>query len=202
MPEVAASNVLTTDYKSHPHDTMKVAQWMGTKKIEVNVVPKPVITAAKDAIVRITHCTICGSDLHMYVGELNQAMKKGDIMGHEAIGIVEDVGPEVVTLQRGDRVVILPVIACGECFYCQRQEYSLCDTTNPSKEMEGMWGHRLSGIFGYSHLTGGYPGNQAEWCRVPNADLVCVKAPMDVDARKLVALADVTPTAWHGCELA
>ncbi|KAG9664773.1 alcohol dehydrogenase GroES-like domain-containing protein, partial [Aureobasidium melanogenum] len=202
MPEVAASNVLTTDYKSHPHDTMKAAQWMGTKKIEVNVVPKPVITAAKDAIVRITHCTICGSDLHMYVGELNQAMKKGDIMGHEAIGIVEDVGPEVVTLQRGDRVVILPVIACGECFYCQRQEYSLCDTTNPSKEMEGMWGHRLSGIFGYSHLTGGYPGNQAEWCRVPNADLVCVKAPMDVDARKLVALADVTPTAWHGCELA
>jgi threonine dehydrogenase-like Zn-dependent dehydrogenase len=181
---------------------MKAAQWTGTKSIEVGIVPKPMITASKDAIVRITHCTICGSDLHMYVGELNQAMQKGDIMGHEAIGIVEDVSPEVTTLQRGDRVIILPVIACGECFYCKRQEYSLCDATNPSKEMESMWGHRLSGIFGYSHLTGGYPGNQAEYCRVPNADLTCVKAPMNVDARKLVALADVTPTAWHGCELA
>lgn len=138
----------------------------------------------------------------MYAGALNNAMEKGLIMGHEAIGIVEQVGPEVKNLKAGDRVIILPVIACGDCFYCKRKEFSLCDKTNPSSEMEQMYGHRLSGIFGYSLITGGYPGNQAEYCRVPNADLVCVKAPKDVDAKKLVGLADVTPTAWHGNELA
>lgn len=133
---------------------------------------------------------------------MNSAMEKGLIMGHEAIGIVEEVGPEVKDLKAGDRVVILPVIACGICFYCKNKEFSLCDKTNPSEELEQMYGHRLSGIFGYSTLTGGYPGNQAEYCRVPNADLVCVKAPKDTAAEKLLALADVTPTAWHGNELA
>lgn len=142
------------------------------------------------------------SSSSMYVGEMNAAMEKGDIMGHEAIGIVEDVGSGVSKLNKGDRVIILPVIACGECFYCKKEEYSLCDRTNPSKEMEATYGHRLSGIFGYSHLTGGYPGDQAEWCRVPNADLTLVKAPKDIDAKKLLGLADVTTTAWHGCELA
>jgi threonine dehydrogenase-like Zn-dependent dehydrogenase len=181
---------------------MKAAQWMGTKTIQLGTVPKPTITAPKDVIVRITHCTICGSDLHMYCGELNVGMQQGDIMGHEAIGIVEDIGPSVKTLEVGDRVIISPVIACGDCFYCQQEQYSLCDRTNPSVKMEAMYGHRLSGIFGYSHLTGGYPGNQAEWCRVPNADLTCIKAPKTLSAKKLLALADVTPTAWHGCELA
>lgn len=181
---------------------MKAALWTGTKSIELGEVAKPTITAPRDAIVHITHCTICGSDLHMYAGALNNAMEKGLIMGHEAIGIVEQVGPEVKNLKAGDRVIILPVIACGDCFYCKRKEFSLCDKTNPSSEMEQMYGHRLSGIFGYSLITGGYPGNQAEYCRVPNADLVCVKAPKDVDAKKLVGLADVTPTAWHGNELA
>jgi len=138
----------------------------------------------------------------MYNPDMKSAMEKGLILGHEAIGIVDSVGSEVKTLTVGDRVIILPVIACGECFYCEREEYSLCDRTNPSKEMEGLYGHRLSGIFGYSTLTGGYPGNQAEWCRVPNADLVCVKAPMAVPAKKLLGLCDVTPTAWHGNELA
>lgn len=194
--------VYTTEYKPHPTKTMLAAQWMGTKKIALGEVPKPTLTAPKDAIVKITHCTICGSDLHMYNGDLNSAMEPGMIMGHEAIGIVEEVGPEVESLLVGDRVVILPVIVCGECFYCKRKEYSLCDRTNPSKEMEKLYGHRLSGIFGYSKLTGGYPGNQAEYCRVPNADLTLVKAPKTVDAKKLVALADVTPTAWHGNELA
>jgi len=197
-----AKSIVTIDYKPHPTETMKAATWTGTKSITLDTVPKPTITAAKDAIVHITNCTICGSDLHMYAGEMNSAMEKGLIMGHEAIGIVEEVGPEVKNLKVGDRVVICPVIACGECFYCKRKEFSLCDTTNPSKEMEAMYGHRLSGIFGYSKLTGGYPGNQAEYCRVPNADLVCVKAPKDTPAASLLGLADVTPTAWHGNELA
>lgn len=181
---------------------MKAALWTGAKSIELGVVAKPMITAPKDAIVHITHCTICGSDLHMYNGDMNSVMEKGMIMGHEAIGIVDEIGHEVKDLKVGDRVIILPVIACGECFYCKRKEFSLCDRTNPSHEMEQLYGHRLSGIFGYSKITGGYPGNQAEYCRVPNADLVCVKAPKDIPAEKLVGLADVTPTAWHGCELA
>ncbi|KAH7089283.1 S-glutathione dehydrogenase [Paraphoma chrysanthemicola] len=194
--------VYTTEYKPHPSETMKAAIWTGTQSIELGEVPKPTITAPKDAIVHVTHCTICGSDLHMYAGDMNKVMEKGLIMGHEAIGIVEEIGPEVKNLKVGDRVIILPVIACGDCFYCKRKEYSLCDCTNPSKELEQMYGHRLSGIFGYSMITGGYPGDQAEYCRVPNADLVCVKAPKDIDPKKLVGLADVTPTAWHGNELA
>lgn len=175
---------------------------MGTRTIQVGTVPKPTITDPSDAIVHVTHTTICGSDLHMYEGELNDAMQKGDIMGHEAIGFVEEVGSNVKRLQKGDRVIILPIIACGKCQYCKRQEYSLCDTTDPSKEMEKMYGHRLSGILGYTHLCGGYPGDQAEYARVPIADLTCVKAPKDVDAKKLLGLADVTTTAWHGNELA
>lgn len=133
---------------------------------------------------------------------MNMAMQKGDILGHEAIGYIEEVGPEVSNFKAKDRVIILPVIACGECFYCKNYEYSLCDTTNPSKQMESLYGHRLSGIFGYSHLTGGYPGDQAEFCRVPNADLVLLKCPEDMPAKKALALADVTDTAWHGVELA
>ncbi|KAE9377498.1 S-glutathione dehydrogenase [Stipitochalara longipes BDJ] len=201
MAEVQ-SPINSTQYKPHPHETMKAALWMGPKNIQLGTVPKPMLTAPKDAIVQITHCTICGSDLHMYNPDMKSAMEKGLILGHEAIGIVTEVGPDVKTLGPGDRVIILPVIACGECFYCKREEYSLCDRTNPSKEMEQLYGHRLSGIFGYSKLTGGYPGNQAEWCRVPNADLVCVKAPKDMPAKKLLGLCDVTPTAWHGNELA
>ena len=118
-------------------------------------------------------------------------MAKGDILGQEAIGIVEEVGPEVTSLKAGDRVIILPVIACGKCDFCIRQEYSLCDMTNPCPEMEALYGQRLSGILGYSKLCGGYPGDQAEYCRVPNADLTCVKAPREIDARKILGLTNV-----------
>lgn len=181
---------------------MKAAQWMGTRDIELGVVPKPKITDPSDAIVQITHCTISGSDIHLYEGELNDSMQKGDILGQEAIGIVEEIGPKVKTLTPGDRVIILPVISCGCCEYCQREEYSLCDRTNPSKEMESAYGHRVAGKLGYSRLCGGYPGDQAEYCRVPNADLTCVRAPHHTDARKLLGLTDVVTTAWHALELA
>ncbi|KAK8130341.1 NAD-dependent aldehyde dehydrogenase [Apiospora kogelbergensis] len=194
--------VLTTQYKPHPTERMRANQWMGAKSLKIGEVPKPTITAPKDAIVRITHCCICGSDLHMYGGEMDKYMESGDILGHEAIGYVEEVGQGVDGFKAGDRVIILPVIACGECFYCQKEQYSLCDKTNPSKEMDDLYGHRLSGIFGYSHLTGGYPGNQAEYCRVPNADLVLLHCPENLPAKRALGLADVTDTAWHGIELA
>ncbi|KAJ5675361.1 Formaldehyde dehydrogenase [Penicillium macrosclerotiorum] len=202
MAAVLPSPITTTGYAPHPTNKMKAARWMGTREVEVGLVPKPTITDPSDAIVQVTHCTICGSDLHMYEGELNDAMRKGDILGQEAIGLVEEVGPKVKNVKPGDRVIILPVIACGNCDYCQRQEYSLCDVSNPSLEMEALYGHRLSGILGYSRLCGGYPGDQAEYCRVPNADLTCVKAPLDVDARKLLGLANVITSAWHALELA
>ncbi|KAJ5213956.1 hypothetical protein N7449_001125 [Penicillium cf. viridicatum] len=181
---------------------MKAAQWMGTRTVEVGVVPKPKITEPEDAIVQITHCTISGSDIHLYEGELKDAMQKGDILGQEAIGLVEEVGSNVKSLKAGDRVIILPVISCGTCDYCQRQEYSLCDNTNPSKEMEAAYGHRVGGKLGYSRLCGGYPGDQAEYCRVPHADLSCVKAPEHIDAQKLLGLTNVVTTAWHALELA
>lgn len=127
------------DDKPHPTETMKAAQWTGSRSVKIGEVPKPTITAPKDTIVRITHCCICGSDLHMYSGEMNMVMQQGDILGHEAIGFVEDVGPMVQNFKAGDRVIILPVIACGECFYCKEQQYSLCDKTNPSKQMEEMY---------------------------------------------------------------
>lgn len=175
---------------------------MGTRTVEVGVVPKPKITEPEDAIVQITHCTISGSDIHLYEGELKDAMQKGDILGQEAIGLVEEVGWNVKSLKAGDRVIILPVISCGTCDYCQRQEYSLCDNTNPSKEMEAAYGHRVGGKLGYSRLCGGYPGDQAEYCRVPHADLSCVKAPEHIDAQKLLGLTNVVTTAWHALELA
>lgn len=175
---------------------------MGSREIEVGLVPKPTITDPSDAIIEVTYCTIGGSDLHIYEGELDDAMKKGDIMGQEAIGLVEQVGSNVKTLRPGDRVIILPVIACGSCEYCQRQQYSLCDVSNSSEQMECMYGHRLAGSLGYSRMFGGYPGNQAEYCRVPNADLTCVKAPKEVDAKKLLGLPKVVTSSWHALELA
>lgn len=170
---------------------MKAAQWTGTKSVTVGEIPRPTITVPKHAIVHITHCCICGSDLHMYGGEMNQAMQEGDIMGHEAIGYVHEIGPEVQKIKAGDQVIILPVIACGDCFSCKEQQYSLCDKTNPSRMMENLYGHRLSRIFGCSHLTSGYPGDQAELCRVPNADLVLIKCPEDMPAKTFVSFADV-----------
>ncbi|KAH8703205.1 putative formaldehyde dehydrogenase [Talaromyces proteolyticus] len=196
-PQACASQ-----YKPHPTETMKAAVWMDPWNIEIRDVAKPVITEPADAIVQITHNTICGSDLHLYTGEPKDYTRKGMIMGHEAIGFVTEVGFDVNYLQIGDRVIILPIIACGKCQYCERKEFSFCDTTNPSKTMEKLYGHRLSGAFGYSDVMGGYPGDQAEYCRVPNADLTCVKVPADTEPKKLLALADVTTAAWHGCELA
>ena len=141
-----------TEYKKHPTLTMKALQWMGKKSVQVHDVSRPQITEPTDVIVKVSTSTICGSDLHLYFGEF-QGMERGDILGHEAVGFVDEVGPNVKNVKKGDRVVISAVISCGQCEYCKRQEFSFCDFTNPSKEMEKMYGHRTAALFGYSHLT-------------------------------------------------
>ncbi|KAH6970203.1 chaperonin 10-like protein [Fusarium avenaceum] len=177
-------------YLQAVYKIIKAALWKGIKSIELGDIPKPTITAPNNAIIHITHYTIYGSDLYIYNSDLNRVIEKGLIIGRKAIGIVKEVGPLIKNIKLGDRVIILPIIAYGDYFYCKRKEYSLYDRTNPSKKLD------------YSLITGGYTGDQAEYCRVPNADLTYVKAPRDIAATKLVGLANVTPTAWHGYKLA
>jgi threonine dehydrogenase-like Zn-dependent dehydrogenase len=178
--------------------------WRGKEKVAVESVGKPMLAEPCDAIVKVTTTSICGSDLHLYLNALPGmgSMKSGDILGHEAMGIIEEVGSGVSKFKPGDRVVISCVIACGKCQYCTDKNFSCCDTTNPSGDMEKMFGHRTAALFGYSHLTGGYDGCQAEYVRVPLADVNCLKVPTDLPDEKLILLSDVLCTAWHGCELA
>jgi threonine dehydrogenase-like Zn-dependent dehydrogenase len=183
-----------------PHNNMYAAVYYGSKDIRVESVPRPLITDPGDAIIRITLSTICGSDLHFYNGAV-PGMEKGDILGHECMGIVESVGSSCSKLKVGDRVVVSAVIADGTCFYCQSGLYSLCEVTNPSKEMEQLYGHRIAGVFGYSHLTGGYEGGQAEYIRVPYADFNCLKISKDLPDDKVLFLSDIVCTGWHANEL-
>jgi len=181
----------------------KAVTWTGSQSLAVTDIGIPMITEARDAIVRITTTAICGSDLHMYANEVpgTSPMTKGDVLSHEAVGVIQEVGPEVKNFQKGDRVVISAVIACGECEYCGRGQMSLCDRTNPSEEMQALYGARLSGVFGYTSLTGAFDGLQAEHARVPLADVNLLKLPDDVSDESGVFLSDVCCTAWHGLEL-
>src|SRR4051812_1917640 len=181
---------------------MKALIWCAPYKVAVERVPEPKILNKRDAIVRVTSTCICGSDLHLVDGFI-PFMKPGDIIGHEPMGIVEEVGPDVDPnkLKVGDRVVVPFPIACGECFFCRRQLYSCCDNTNPKAYMpEQMFGETTSGIFGYSHLTGGYAGGQAEYLRVPLADFNCQHAPADLSDDQLVFLSDIFPTGYMAVE--
>jgi threonine dehydrogenase-like Zn-dependent dehydrogenase len=183
---------------------MKTVQWYGTQDMRVVEEYRPVVTDPSDVIVKVTSAAICGSDLHIYTGVM-PGMKKGDIMGHETMGIIEQVGPQVKNFKVGDRVVVAFDIACNHCTYCHKGAFSGCDNTNPSKEQEMLYGHRTAGLFGYSHLTGGYPGGQAEYLRVPLADVNCLK--INEDASELsddhvILISDVLSTAWHATELA
>lgn len=128
-------------------------------------------------------------------------MEKGDIVGHESMGIVEQVGSAVKDIKPGDRVVISAVIACGSCYYCQKKEFSFCEYTNPSREMEELYGHRISGVFGYTHLTGGFPGCQAEFVRVPFAEVNLLKVPDNLSDDKVLFLSDIACTSFHATEL-
>ena len=177
---------------------MKAVCWMGKQSIEVHTVPDPEIINPHDAIIRVTRTAICGSDLHLYAG-LIPSMESGDILGHEFMGIVEEVGSEVRKVKRGDRVVIPFTIACGNCLFCKGDLWSLCDNTNPNAQVaETMYGYSGSALFGYSHIYGGYAGGQAQYVRVPFADVGPLVIENDLPDDKVLFLSDIFPTGYQG----
>jgi threonine dehydrogenase-like Zn-dependent dehydrogenase len=181
---------------------MKAVCWMGKEKIQVHDVPDPKILNPRDAIVRITSTCICGSDLHLYDGYI-PTMEQGDIMGHEFMGEVVEVGPGVQPdkLKVGDRVVVPFTIACGNCFSCKEQLWSLCDNSNPNAWIaEKVMGYSPSGLFGYTHMLGGYSGGQAQYARVPFADVGPLKIPDGLPDEKVIFLSDIFPTGYMGAE--
>jgi threonine dehydrogenase-like Zn-dependent dehydrogenase len=173
---------------------------MGTGKVETQNVPDPAILNPHDAIIKITRTAICGSDLHLYNGFI-PTMEAGDILGHEFMGIVEEVGPSVTNLQRGDRVVVPFTIACGNCFFCKKQIWSACDNSNPNAHLaEGAYGYSGSGLFGFSHMMGGYAGGQAQYVRVPFANVGPLKIESDLPDEKVLFLSDIFPTGYMAAE--
>jgi threonine dehydrogenase-like Zn-dependent dehydrogenase len=181
---------------------MKANCWYGYRDVRVVEVEDPKILNPRDAIVRVTSTAICGSDLHLYDGFV-PTMEKGDILGHEFMGEVVEVGKGVKNLKRGDRVVVPFPIACGNCYFCKRDLWSLCENSNPNAAAaEKMWGHSPCGIFGYSHLTGGYAGGQAEYVRVPFADIGPLKIENGLPDEKVLFLTDIFPTGYMAAEQA
>jgi threonine dehydrogenase-like Zn-dependent dehydrogenase len=180
---------------------MRANCWMGKKDVRVETVPDPQILSDRDAIVRITSTAICGSDLHLYNGFV-PTMERGDVMGHEFMGEVMEVGAAVKNLRVGDRVVVPFPIACGACAMCAEHLYSLCENSNPNAWMaEKMWGHSPAGIFGYSHLLGGFAGGQAEYARVPFADVGPIKVPEGLTDDQVLFLSDILPTGYMGADM-
>jgi len=179
---------------------MKANCWYGKNKVRVEEVPDPKILNPRDAIVKITATAICGSDLHLYNGFV-PGMEKGDILGHEFMGEVVELGSGVKNLNVGDRVVVPFPISCGNCFFCQKGLFSLCENSNPNApEAELLWGHSPAGIYGYSHLTGGYAGGQAEYARVPFADVDHVNVPDGLTDEQVLFLSDIFPTGYMAAE--
>lgn len=179
---------------------MRALCWYGKEDLRVETVPDPQVLEPTDVIVQITSTAICGSDLHIYDGMV-PTMREGDILGHEPMGIVVEVGKAITNLKKGDRVVVPFTIACGHCFFCQKTLYSLCDNTNPNHEIaEKMMGHSPSGLFGYSHMLGGYPGGQAQYLRVPHADVGPIKIPDGIPDEKVLFLSDIFPTGYMAAE--
>jgi threonine dehydrogenase-like Zn-dependent dehydrogenase len=179
---------------------MKANTWTGRNSVEIQTVPDPQILNRRDAIVKITSTAICGSDLHLYDGYV-PTMMDGDILGHEFMGEVVELGPDVADLKVGDRVVVPFPIACGACDACRSERFSLCENTNPNAWMaEKLWGYATAGMYGYSHLTGGYPGGQAEYARVPFADVNPLKVPEGMTDEQVLFLSDIFPTGYMGAE--
>ena len=179
---------------------MKALCWQGKEDVRVENVPDPRILNPRDAIIRITTTAICGSDLHLYDGFI-PTLTPGDILGHEFMGEVVEVGPEVKNLKIGDRVVVPFTISCGNCFFCKEQLWSLCDNSNPNAWLaEKMYGYSASGLFGYSHIYGGYAGGQAEYVRVPFADVGPIKIESDLQDEQVLFLSDIFPTGYMAAE--
>ncbi len=179
---------------------MKALCWLGKNRVAVEQVPDPRILNPRDAVIKITTSAICGSDLHLLDGFI-PSMERGDILGHEFMGEVVEKGPEVKNLNIGDRVVVPFTISCGSCFFCQKQLWSLCDNSNPGQRMaETMYGYSGSGLFGYSHVYGGYAGGQAEYARVPFADVGPLKVPDSLKDEQVLFLSDILPTGYMAAE--
>lgn len=173
---------------------------MGKKKMEVQTVDDPKILNPRDCIVRVTSTAICGSDLHLYNGYM-PTMEKGDILGHEFMGEVVEIGSQVRKLKVGDRIVVPFTISCGGCFHCSRQQFSCCDNTNPNAGLvEALNGHGGAALFGYSHMMGGYAGGQAQYVRVPFADVGPIKIQSDIPDEKVLFLSDIFPTGFMAAE--
>jgi threonine dehydrogenase-like Zn-dependent dehydrogenase len=180
---------------------MRANVWSGRNTVQVENVPDPKILNERDAIVRITSTAICGSDLHLYDGYI-PTMKRGDILGHEFMGEVVETGKGVANLQVGDRVVVPFTIACGDCWACKHELYSVCENSNPNAGLaEKFFGHPTAGIFGYSRITGGFAGGQAEYARVPYADVGPIKVEDDLPDEKVLLLSDIFPTGYFGADL-
>jgi threonine dehydrogenase-like Zn-dependent dehydrogenase len=179
---------------------MKVLTWHDEKDVRVEDVPEPEIVNPHDAIIEVTATAICGSDLHLYNGKV-PSMREGDVLGHEPMGEVIEVGSEVETLDVGDRVVVPFTISCGSCWFCEHDLYSLCDNSNPNAEIaRKMMGHSPAGLFGYSHMMGGYAGGQAEYLRVPYADVGPIEIDSDLSDEQVLMLSDVFPTGYMAAE--
>jgi threonine dehydrogenase-like Zn-dependent dehydrogenase len=179
---------------------MKAVCWHGTQDVRVETVPEPKVLNNRDAIVKITATAICGSDLHLYDGYI-PSMRRGDILGHEFMGEVLEIGREVKNLKKGDRVVVPFTISCGRCEYCQREQWSLCSNSNPNAAAaDRAFGFSGAGLFGYSHLYGGYAGGQAQYARVPFADVGPIVIPPGVPDEKVLFLSDIFPTGYMAAE--
>ncbi len=179
---------------------MKAVCWMGKSKMETLQVEDPKLLNPRDAIIKITRTAICGSDLHLFDGFI-PTMEQGDVMGHEFMGIVEETGPGVSNLKRGDRVVVPFTIACGSCLFCKKKIWAACDNSNPNAHlMEAAYGYSGSALFGYSHMMGGYAGGQAQYARVPFADVGPLKIESDLPDEKVLFLSDIFPTGYMAAE--
>ncbi|KAK4118790.1 GroES-like protein [Parathielavia appendiculata] len=186
-------------YADESGEKMKALAWMGKNDVRVIEAGKPRIVEDHDAIIRVTGTTVCGSDVHLMHGVILQ-IEKGDILGHEFVGVVEAVGSAVTTLKPGERVVNSFVVSCGQCRYCKQKLTTACEKTNASTLHEKLYGSRMGGIFGYSHFTGGYAGGQAEYVRVPLADNNLMRLPHSIPDEKAIFLADVLPTSYHSVD--
>ena len=179
---------------------MKALTWHGKHDIRCESVPDPKIQDGRDAIIKVTACAICGSDLHLFDGVMPE-MRTGDVMGHETMGEVVEVGKDNTKLKVGDRVVVPFTISCGECFFCKRGFFSGCERSNPdSSKVRKLWGNSPAGLFGYSHLLGGYSGGQAEYLRVPYADIGPIKVPDRLTDEQVLFLSDIFPTGYMAAD--